>query len=237
CGVYEYDAARRQITAARIYFDAGTLLKQIIDQRPAHVTEQPTAAPAGTIAAPMEHLDLATVIAVSQTVSGEMVLEKLLDTLMRTTVGHARAERALLILAREGEQRIAAEATTSNDTVMVHLRDQAVTGSLLPEAVLRYVLHARESVILDDAATLNPFTTDPYIARRHARSVFCLPLMNQAKLIGALYLENSLAPRVFAPARTAVLKLLASQAAISLENGRLYRDVAERESRIRRLVD
>ena len=62
-------------------------------------------------------------------------------------------------------------------------------------------------------------------------------MINQAKLIGVLYLENNLAPRVFAPARIAVLKLLASQAAIALENTRLYRDLAEREAKIRRLVD
>ena len=92
---------------------------------------------------------------------------------------------------------------------------------MLPETVFRYVLHTRESVILDDAPILNPFSTDPYIAQRHARSVLCLPLTNQAKLIGVLYLENNLAPRVFAPARIAVLKLLASQAAISLENSAL----------------
>ena len=72
---------------------------------------------------------------------------------------------------------------------------------------------------------------------RQTRSVLCLPLLNQAKLIGVLYLENNLAPRVFSPARIAVLKLLASQAAISLENTRLYRDLAEREAKIRRLVD
>src|SRR6202030_1818185 len=64
-----------------------------------------------------------------------------------------------------------------------------------------------------------------------------LPLITQAKLIGVLYLENNLAPRVFAPARIAMLKLLASQAAIALENARLYRDLAEREAKIRRLVD
>jgi PAS domain S-box-containing protein len=92
-------------------------------------------------------------------------------------------------------------------------------------------------VILDDAAILNPFSADPYIVERRARSMFCLPLMNQAKLIGVLYLENKVAPRVFAPARTGVLKLLASQAAISLENTRLYRDLADREGKIRRLVD
>jgi PAS domain S-box-containing protein len=238
CGVYEYDSAKRQINSARIYLDMATLLKQILDQRHLHSrAEEATGAPTGMIAATGEHLDLATVIAVSQTVSGEMVLEKLLDTLLRTAVEHAGAQRALLILSRGAEQRIAAKATTSNDTVMVDLCDEPVPGSLLPETVLRYVLHTRESVILDDAATLSPFSTDRYIAQQHARSVFCLPLMNQAKLIGVLYLENNLASRVFAPARSAVLKLLASQAAISLENSRLYRELAERESRIRRLVD
>ena len=238
CGVYECDPLKRQITAARIYLDRGTLLSQILDRRDPHPkTEEAAAIPTGSIAAAVEQLDLATVITISQTVSGEMVLEKLLDTLMRTAVEHAGAERALLILTRDAGQRIAAEATISDGPVMVRLCDESVTGSLLPETLLRHVLQSRESVILDDAATPNPFSTDPYIAQRHARSLFCVPLMNQAKFIGALYLENNRAPRVFAPARSAVLKLLASQAAISLENGRLYRDLAERESRIRRLVD
>ena len=64
-----------------------------------------------------------------------------------------------------------------------------------------------------------------------------MPLINQTKLAGVLYLENNLAPSVFAPSRIAVLKLLASQAAIALENTRLYRDLAEREAKIWRLVD
>src|SRR5215470_10039103 len=150
CGVYQLDSAKRQITTAHIYFDVGTLLKQIVDQRSPHSGTEET--PTGTMAAPVEHLDLATVIAVSQSVSGLMVLEKLLDTLMRTAVEHAGAERALLILSREAGQWIAAEATSSNETVVVHLCDEPVTGSLLPETVLRYVLHTREGVILDDAA-------------------------------------------------------------------------------------
>ena len=98
-------------------------------------------------------------------------------------------------------------------------------------------MRTSESVILDDAAAQPAFAADPYIRQRQARSILCLPLINQAKLIGVLYLENNLTPRVFAPARIAVLKLLASQAAISLENTRLYRDLAEREAKIRRLVD
>jgi GAF domain-containing protein len=92
-------------------------------------------------------------------------------------------------------------------------------------------------VILDDAAAQNPFSADPYIRQQHARSILCLPFLNQGQLIGVLYLENNLTPGVFAPARIAVLKLLASQAAISLENARLYRDLAEREAKIRRLVE
>ncbi len=96
--------------------------------------------------------------------------------------------------------------------------------------MLHYVIRTRESVILDDASAQNPFPADEYIHQKRARSVLCLPLVKQAKLIGVLYLENKLASRVFTPSRISVLKLLASQAAISLENARLYNDLQEREA-------
>jgi PAS domain S-box-containing protein len=103
--------------------------------------------------------------------------------------------------------------------------------------VLHTVIRTRESVIVDDASAQNPFQADEYICQKRARSVLCLPLVKQAKLIGVLYLENNLASHVFTPSRISVLELLASQAAISLENARLYSDLQEREARIRRLVD
>jgi PAS domain S-box-containing protein len=212
-------------------------VRQLDQQYPSLGKEKRVAGPTGTIGAPVEHLDLATVIRVSQAVSGEIVLEKLLQTLLRTALEHAGAERGLLILSRGTERRIAAEATTSGDTVTVQLSDEAVTAAALPKLILQYVLHTQETVVLDDAAMRSQFSEDPYIHERQARSILCLPLTNQAKLIGILYLENNLAPRVFSPDRTAVLKLLASQAAISLENTRLYRDLSEREAKIRRLVD
>ena len=121
--------------------------------------------------------------------------------------------------------------------MVVHLCNEAVTEAMLPESVLHYVLRTRESVILDDAAAQSAFVEDPYIHARQARSVHCLPLINQGKLNGVLYLENNLARSVFAPARIAVLELLASQAAIALENTHPYRDLAGREAKIRRLVD
>ena len=166
-----------------------------------------------------------------------MVLEKLTDTLMRKAIEHAGAERGLLILSRGVEHRIEAEATTRGDNIVVHLREMSVGETVVPESILHYAVRTRESVILDDASAQDPFSTDAYIRQQHARSILCLPLINQAKLIGLLYLENNLTPRVFTPARIAVLKLLASQAAISLENTRLYRDLEERDAKIRRLVD
>lgn len=190
-----------------------------------------------TIGAPVEHLDLATIIKVSEAVSGEMVLEKLIETLMHTAIEQAGAERGLLILSHENEPRIEAEATITGERVSVELCDAAVTEALLPESVLHYVLRTRECAVLEDATVQPPFATDPYVHQRKARSILCLPLINHAKLIGVLYLENTLTPHVFATARVAVLKLLASQAAIALENATLYRDLGEREAKIRCLVD
>jgi PAS domain S-box-containing protein len=170
-------------------------------------------------------------------VSGEIDLEKLIDTLMRTAIEHAGAERGLLILTRGDEHRIEAEATTSSNTVTVGLRQASVTAADLPQSVLQYVVRTKENVLLDDASAENPFSTDEYIRQHHSRSILCLPLLKQAKLIGVLYLENNLTSHVFTPARMAVLKLLASEAAISLENTRLYSELTEREARIRRLVE
>ena len=212
-------------------------VRQLEEMYPRLRIEEPAPAPTTTIGAPVERLDLATVIKVSQAVSGEMALEKLIDMLMRTAIEQAGAERGLLILSRAAEPRIEAEAATAGDAVRVQVRELPVTAAVLPETVLHYVLRTHESVILDDAASQSSFASDPYIRQRQARSILCLPLINQAKLIGVLYLENNLAPRAFAPARIAVLKLLASQAAISLENTRLYRDLEQREFKIRRLFD
>ena len=149
---------------------------------------------------------------------------------MRTAIEHAGAERGVLILPRGVEQRIEAEATTSGDTVIVRLRDAPAAGAALPASIVHYVVRTRESVILEDASAQNSFSADTYIRQHRARSVLCLPLINQARLIGVLYLENNLTPRVFNPTRIAVLELLASQAAISLENASLYSDLQRSEA-------
>ena len=212
-------------------------VQQLEEKYPHLRPEEPAPGLTTTTATPVEHLDLASVIKVSQTVSGEIILEKLIHTLMRTAIEQGGAERGLLILARGAEPQIEAEATTRGDTVIVQLRDVPVTAALLPESILNYVLRTRESVILDDATAQPEFATDPYLRQHRARSVLCMPLTNQAQLVGALYLENNLTTCAFTPTRIAMLKLIASQAAISMENTRLYRDLEQREAKIRRLVD
>ncbi len=197
-----------------------------LDQAHPHLREEPAPlSPTITIGAPVEQIDLATVIKVSQAVSGEILLSKLIDTLMRIALEHAGAERGLLILRRGNDWRIEAEATTGHDAITVRLLGKSPTPSELPDTVLKYVLRTKESVILDDASATNQFSADPYIGQKHLRSVLCLPLVKQGTLTGVLYLENNLASHVFTPVRIEVLKLLASQAAISLENACLYDDL------------
>jgi GAF domain-containing protein len=111
------------------------------------------------------------VIKVSQAISGEIVLEKLLDTLMRKAIEQAGAERGLLVLSRGVGERIAAEATIRDDVIVVDLRDEAIAAAVLPESVFHYVLRTRESVILDDAARSvhspapSPFSSLPALAQ------------------------------------------------------------------------
>jgi PAS domain S-box-containing protein len=199
-----------------------------LDQLYPHLHEERApASSTATIGTPLEQLDLGTAIKASHAVSGEIVLEKLIETLLVIAVEHAGAERGLLILPRGEEHRIEAEARTGRDKVEVRLGQRLVTPAELPESLLRYVVRTQESVILDDASVQNRFSEDDYLRRGRSRSVLCLPLVKQAKLMGVLYLENNLAPRVFTSSRFALLELLASQAAISLDNATLYADLAE----------
>ena len=189
------------------------------------------------IDASIEQLDLTTVLRVSHAVSREIVLEKLLDTLLRTAIEHGGAERALLLFPQGNELWVQAEAVIAGGSVTISLRDAPMTSDQLRETVVQYAARSQESVILEDAATRSHFSSDEYVHKNQARSILCLPLVTQGRLIAVLYLENNLAANVFAARRIAVLNVLASAAAISLENSRLYRGLQEREAKVRRLVE
>jgi PAS domain S-box-containing protein len=183
-----------------------------------------------TITTSVDQLDLATVLKVSQVISSEIALDDLIDALMVLALEHAGGDRGLLIIPHDDELRIEAEATTVADRVKVHSRQARVASTDLPETILRYVVRTRESVLLDDASEQTQFSGDQYIVQNGCRSILCLPLIKQTQLIGVLYLENRLSPHVFTPARLAVLRLLASQAAISWENARLFAELQHAEA-------
>jgi PAS domain S-box-containing protein len=188
---------------------------------------------------------------------GSNSVEKLITKLMQLALEQAGAERGLLILARGNERRIEAEAlfcqgsggqaSSDRDKVTVHFRrslvpardasasaDAGGSPSQLPESLLRYVGRTRESVTLVDASTESLFSQDEYIRRKRPRSVFCIPLIEQGTMLGVLYLENSLAPSVFTSGRLAILELIASQVAISLEQARLYAELSQENNERRK---
>jgi PAS domain S-box-containing protein len=212
-------------------------VRQLDEHYPHLCPEQRVTDPRSAISAPIERLELTTVLKALQAVSAEIVLERLIDTLLRMALEHAGAERGVLLLASGGALLMQADARITACGVSVQVRERGVSADDVAESVVQYVTRAQETVILDDASTSDRFSTDVYIRRTHARSILCLPLVKQGRLIGVLYLENHLAPGVFTPARTAVLEVLAPQAAMSLENSRLYRELELREAKIRRLVD
>src|SRR4029077_15824960 len=181
-----------------------------LEQRHPHLREEALPDLRSTIMAPVEHLDLTTVLSVSETVAGELVLERLVDMLMRTAIEHAGAERGLLMLSQAHELRLQAEAITSANTITVRRREAPIAGAAVPESIIQYVARTKESVIIDDALVQGPFSADCYILQRRPRSILCLPLLKQAKLLGMLYLENKLTPHVFNPTRMAILRLLAA---------------------------
>ena len=231
------DVYFREARYGYLRWGANGKLKQLGQLYP-HLREEPSVAgPRRTIGTLLEDLDLATVIKVSQVISGEIVLEKLIDVLLRTALEHAGAQRGLLIWPRGEELRIEAEATTAESRTYIHFSSRPVSSAEVPEPVVQYAARTHEAVILDDASNQGSFSQDEYVRLRRSRSILCLPLIKQRRLIALLYLENNLAPGVFNAARLALLNVLASTAAISLENGRLYRELQDREAKIGRLVD
>jgi PAS domain S-box-containing protein len=185
----------------------------------------------------VQQLDVTTVVKASQAVSSEIVLSKLIERLMTIALENAGADRGLLILPTEDDHLIQAEARAAGDQIKVVLCQTPIDGVTCPETILRYVIRTRESVILDDASRPNVFSGDDYLLGRSAKSILCLPLIKQGRSAALLYLENTLSSHAFSPDRIAVLELLAAQAAISLENTRLYSDLQEREAKVRRLVE
>ncbi len=180
-----------------------------------------TAQPA-TYIGPAAQLDLDTAIKATQVLAGEMQLDRLIQALLTTTLQQAAAQRALLFLWQDGALRLAALARTERAGIAVDLNP---AGAAYPRTVVDAALATHSDFVLDNAKSHARFGQDPDVQLRSVRSVACLALVKQGELVGLLYLENNLADALFTGRRINLLSLLASQAAISLENARLYAEL------------
>jgi PAS domain S-box-containing protein len=182
--------------------------------------------------------DLAAVMKASQAISREIESEPLLRSLMQTLIENAGAQTGHLLLENgEGEWVIEASCELSENVCVTEVLRSLPTTNQLSESIVQYVIRTQEPVILNDATREGNFTHDSYIQQHQTQSICCLPLLNQAKLVGVLYLENQLAVGAFTPERSQVLNFLSTQAAISLANARLYSKLRANESKLTQFLE
>ncbi|MFW9261276.1 PAS domain S-box protein [Nostoc sp. CALU 546] len=183
--------------------------------------------------------DLAAVMKASQAISREIELKQLLRSLMQTLIENAGAQTGYLILENSGEWSIeaACKLNTDENACATQVLQSIPIADQLPESIIQYVIRTLKPVTLNDATREGAFINEPYIQQNQPQSIFCLPLLNQAKLVGVLYLENRLATGVFTPERSQVLQLLSTQAAIAIENANLCSELRAKESKIAQFLE
>ncbi|MFN6516817.1 MAG: PAS domain S-box protein [Nostoc sp. CreGUA01] len=183
--------------------------------------------------------DLAAVMKASQAISREIELKQLLRSLMQILIENAGAQTGYLILENSGEWSIeaACELNADENACATQVLQSIPIADQLPESIIQYVIRTLKPVTLNDATREDAFINEPYIQQNQPQSIFCLPLLNQAKLVGVLYLENRLAAGVFTLLRSQVLQLLSTQAAIAIENANLYSELRAKESKITQFLE
>ncbi|MEG5174552.1 AAA family ATPase [Microcoleus sp. B3-D7] len=190
-----------------------------------------------TTAGSGSYLDITTVMKAYQAISCEIMLDNLMSSLMKILMESAGAERGYLILSSQGKLLIEAEGKIENNPVTVLQSIPVENCKKLSEAIVNYVTRTQESVVLDDAVREGQFTNDPYIQKNQPKSILCVPLINQAQIISIVYLENNLTAGAFTPERVELLKVLSGQAAISIQNSKLYTEVRENETRLTQFLE
>ncbi len=168
-------------------------------------------------------IDISTVIKASQTLSGEIKLERLLEKMLRILIENAGAEYGVLVENRDKKLFVQAKWSTDED-LQINLNEALEVSTKLPLSIVYYVQRSHEIIVLDDAMSSN-FSTDTYISGKLPKSILCFPIINKGELKGVVYLENNLTTGAFTEDRLEVLNMLSSQLAISLENAFLYENL------------
>lgn len=176
------------------------------------------------------NFDESTLLKVSQALSVEIRLPELLKKLMNLALEYAGAERGFLILNRNGDLFIEAEADAAMSEIRVLESESINTTGKLSRGIIHYVNRTRQSIVLGNAVTDSDFKTDSHITAHNVKSLLCQPLLSRGNLIGLLYLENNLLPHAFSEERLDVLRIIISQAVISIENALLFNTLEQKVS-------
>ncbi len=203
------------------------------DPKPAPGLESLSSASTSIALAGRDALDLSSVMKSAHAMRDESEQDRLIETLLRNTIIHAGAQRALLLLVKDEAPVICAIGQGGVDGLGIELTDRVPDKQHLPLSILYRVMRTRQRLVLDDVCTDAYFGADEYVRQHPVRSALCVPLVKQGRVLGVLYLENNLAPGVFTVCRTEVLELLASQAAIALETARLQQELEQENARRR----
>jgi predicted ATPase/signal transduction histidine kinase/tRNA A-37 threonylcarbamoyl transferase component Bud32 len=179
-------------------------------------------------------LDLASALKASQAIASEIVLTKLIETLMTILLENAGAQTAFLILKHNGQLGLKASASVETSEVILHDYTPLTQDLILPLSVINYVIRTKQSLVLNDARYELTFSTDPYILKHQPKSILCTPILDRGQPIGLLYLENNSAKSAFTPERLEFLTVLSSQLAISLENSLLYANLTAASEDLKR---
>ncbi|MBD2164244.1 AAA family ATPase [Calothrix membranacea FACHB-236] len=171
-------------------------------------------------------LDLKAILKVSHTISGEIELDKLLSSLLSIIIENAGADKCVLMLLRDNRLLIKGAITQGTNPVVLQ-RIPVEESQDIPHKLIYKVKHSQQTVVLLDATADTTLANDPYIVRQQPQSILCSPILHQGKLMGILYLENNLTTGAFTSDRVEILNLICAQAAISLENARLYESAQE----------
>jgi len=198
-------------------------------------------AAAGEGAAPRDRdedrsLDVDTVWRASQALSEEVILEKLLARLVDSVRENAGATRVSLLLRDHDEQEMLLQAETRSGGSAEVMQQRPPDETDLPLSLIRYVVRSREPVVVTDALRHRELVNDPYLRTRSTRSMLAMPVVHRGEPVGVLYLENDLTEHAFDPQRVATIRMLASQAAISLQNARLYEHIQRMADSFSRFV-
>ncbi len=180
-------------------------------------------------------IDTLSVVKASQAISGEIQLDELLKKLMNIVIENAGAESGSLLIKRDESLFVEAEKIKDVDEIKL-LDSVPLDQADLPSSIIHLVERTREPVFFDDVSEKDFFSKDPYIKDKKPKSVLCIPVIHQNKLVGVLYAENNFITGAFTQERRKTLEIISSQAAISLENSILYEELKRTESKWRTLI-